>query len=123
MTLYTLKKNNNWEEVNNTYFNPTYSHIIQLLNECENKGNSLGKITFEFNQNHYTTKIFEIQSHRLCTIAFCEQINNATGTRRFLVYGTKYNLHSDYGIGVDLSYFDCNEAMKLCPRHINRYFL
>lgn len=122
MSLYTLRKNNNWEQTNNAYFNPTYEYIFHLLNEHEGKGGKSNKI-YEFNQDNYSTKIFEIQSHRLCTVAFCEQVNNITGARRFLVYGTKWNLDSDYGIGVSLSNFDCKEAMKLCPRHINRYFL
>lgn len=124
MTLYTLRKNNKWEEVDNLFFIPTYNFIKGILDNCEGKGNTLGKINIEFNQNNYNTKIIEVQSNRLCTVAFCIQTNNNTGTTRFLVYGTRYNLHSDYGIGVDLNYYDCAKCMKLCPQgYADEYFL
>lgn len=125
--LCMLTKSNKWITVKldrtNKYYN-TYKHIKEILNSMQGKGDSVenGKI-YEIYHDNIITKIIKIQSHRLCTVAYCIQNDINTNGVRYLVYGTKYNEDSQYGIGISLENIDVTYADKFCPnkRGLSRY--
>ena len=99
--LYCLTKLGKWDTVG-VYPKDTYDAIVHTLNSMEGKGRFVSDSQFPiiFSFNNMTTKILKVVSERFCTVAFCVHTN--TYGSRYMVYGTKYNQDSNYGIGIDL---------------------
>lgn len=120
--LYTFTKSRKWTQLSYENASPSFKNIYQFilteLNQCEGKGGAAKVNNRDYHDNHYHVKILSIESHRLCTVAFCEQTNLKTQTKRYVVYGTEYDDWSEYGIGRSLSSFTTDELCEHCPSHI-----
>lgn len=103
----------------------TYKFVKGMLDICQGKGNTINKTQYSQTHicNNITTDIITIESHRLCTVAYCVQYDAFTNGLRYLVYGTRYNQDSDYGIGIDLMSLTYDDIMKHCPNNVTAKFI
>ncbi len=97
-------------------FESTYSFIKDLLKKNQGNGSDVSKnwkmITHV--ENGIQTAVLKVESHRMCTVAFCSQYNLSTDGVRFMVYGHRYNEDSEYGIGRSLANITKEYAIKYC---------
>lgn len=117
-TLFCYHQEGGWKPVDlqDQQFSAQYNAIRGYLDQYQGAGvraskNFCGPIEVVSSSCH--TRIMMIESHRCCTVAYCIQHNLETSGVRYLVYGTKWNLDSTYGIGTTLEAVDVE---KYCPR-------
>lgn len=105
-------------------YEQTEFFIKSLLHESLSMGSALdrklGKIT-HISDTGLQTTVLGIESHRCCSVLYTSQINLDTKTERYVVYGIRYNMHSDYGIGKCLESVDVDKYYKNCGRKALKY--
>lgn len=126
--LYILQSNGSWIKISDipNYINyikyvNIYTEIKAILKGFEGKGSDvdgLYKNHVIFSNPNINVKCVFNESHRMCSILACIQYDKTTEGLRYLVYGTKYNLNCEYGIGLCLEGIDLNHVDKWCPRNI-----
>lgn len=119
--LFILTKNSKWEPIS-TIYNLKYNEIYKFIKKSLDENQGLGVNAFirqpEITFNELRINIMKIESHRCCTVLWCLQSDKETNGVRYLVYGTKYNLDSDYGIGIKLEYVDTKNSLEYLEKCI-----
>lgn len=59
----------------------------------------------------------------MCTVLYCTQYDDTTKGLRYLVYGTKYNEDSTYGIGISLESIDVKRSDQWCPKDVSARYV
>ena len=125
--LKTLCVSGKWKDLDIKYkkYKETCQFVSDTLKQCFHKGSNLGEETYtkKFSDNGIITKILKAESHRHCTVLFCEQYDKETDGLRFIVYGEGHEEFLDYGIGTDLGRIDKEYSLKYCPDYITAKFL
>jgi hypothetical protein len=123
--LYILKSDGNWVKTSNLpnflKYRSMYFSIQLFLNNFEGKGsqsNGIYKNHVIYLGSNISVNCVYNESHRLCSILACTQYDQTTNGLRFVVYGTKYNLDSQYGIGTCLEGITVEYVNKWCPSNI-----
>lgn len=120
-TLYCLARTATgyeWKSMNfASKYTETYHQILHVLGLLEGSGYKAETYKFsDISEGNIVTKILHVESHRCCTVLYCLQYDADTNGARYLVYGTKWNQDSDYGIGIELeSDFIIKSAEEHCP--------
>jgi len=105
-------------------YEQTEFFVKALLHESLNLGCSLDRkigTIVHTSDAGLKTVVLGIESHRCCSVLYTSQTNLNTGTERYVVYGIRYNMHSDYGIGICLEAVDIDKYYKNCGRKALKY--
>ncbi len=117
--LHVLQADGKWVIVRDIEkYNLQSSFIKRVLDDCQGTGRQVKHTESKHDANNISTIVLRIDSNRVSTVAFCLQHDRTTNGLRYMVYGTRYNRDCDYGIGVDLEYYDI-ERPKNIAQHMS----
>lgn len=111
--------------MNSPKYKNTYLFAKNALDFCQNKTTWTINDVFPHAQKIFNSGTIQtnIECHRMCTVLYCQQYDSETNGLRFMVYATKYNEDSTYGIGWGLNDIGETHALLHCPKNITAHFV